>query len=98
MLLTILERALRPQPELYGDPQSIIKTDIFILLAHGLSHTTHVCTDLSSPLTWGRGCPSLSLTAAEGGQATSSTAPSRLWVLGRDCSEGCCLLACTRQP
>lgn len=45
-----------------------------------------------------RVCPSLSLAAAEGGQATSSTAPSLLWVLRRDCSEGCCLLACMLQP
>lgn len=61
-------------------------------------HTPHVCTDLSSPLTCGRGCPSLSLAAVEGGQATSSIAPSLLWVLGRECSEGCCLLSCTLQP
>lgn len=35
-------RALRTQLELHGDPQTIIKTDIFILLVHGLSHTTRV--------------------------------------------------------
>lgn len=47
-----IRRALRAQPELHGDPQSIIKTDIFILLAHGLSHTTRVHRPALSTRMW----------------------------------------------
>lgn len=75
-----------------------LSKQIYLFFWHMGCHRPHMHRPvLSTQMWWGLSI-TVSLAAAEGGQATSSTAPSLLWVLGRDRSEGCCLLACKLQP